>query len=331
MEDEKLLLAEHKLFTDAFWKNEDIGEKRVEFFVTLTTAIIAGLVALITSKQSTMPYEILREISTGALISLLLFGLITLSRILQRNRVTDEYKGIVDYLRDQLKKRSSNLLNYELPFKVHKRLFTGGLAETVSLMNSIIFSIITALWVEEKIKLLGIILSFILSFILQISLSRKDRIAKPRSSHTQTFRAGVGAIISNSKGKVLTFERKDISGAWQLPQGGLEIGEEPLVAIKREIFEETGISENLLQLVSKDSLLLVYELPKEKQSFKTGRGQAQRWFHFHYNGADENITLGNKKEFRSWKWQSMNDLITSVVSFKKPVYKELAKHFLKHR
>ncbi len=141
----------------------------------------------------------------------------------------------------------------------------------------------------------------------------------------QTFRAGVGAIILNQSGKVLALERKDIPGAWQLPQGGLE-DESPLEAVKREIHEETGIAASDLELLSNEPRLLAYELPPEARSQKTGRGQVQYWFLFQFRGQEEAITLGEKKEFRDWRWMSMDRLVREVVSFKQPVYQELAEY-----
>jgi putative (di)nucleoside polyphosphate hydrolase len=148
-----------------------------------------------------------------------------------------------------------------------------------------------------------------------------------KTSRTQTFRAGAGAVILNKSGKVLGLERKDIFGAWQLPQGGLDEGESPLEAVKREIREETGIKAKDLKLLSAASQLLAYELPPEVRSKKTGRGQVQYWFLFRFTGQDEAITLGDKKEFRTWKWMSMSKLASKVVSFKQPVYRALVEDF----
>ena len=146
---------------------------------------------------------------------------------------------------------------------------------------------------------------------------------KKEQEPSQTFRAGVGAVIVNHSGDVLALERSDIPGAWQMPQGGLKIGEAPLVAVKREIREETGIEEGKLQKISSVNRLLAYELPINHRSKKTGRGQVQYWFVFRYQGTDERITLGDKKEFTAWKWISMDELVSSVVGFKRPVYEEL--------
>jgi putative (di)nucleoside polyphosphate hydrolase len=148
-----------------------------------------------------------------------------------------------------------------------------------------------------------------------------------RETRTQTFRAGVGAIILGKRRNVLGLERRDIPGAWQFPQGGLDVGETPLEAVKREISEETGIKESNLQLVTEESPLLAYELPEEARTKKIGRGQVQYWFLFQFTGSDEAITLGDKKEFRAWKWMPMDELTSIVVSFKQPVYQKLTEFF----
>lgn len=149
-----------------------------------------------------------------------------------------------------------------------------------------------------------------------------------KETRAQTFRAGVGAVILDKRGNVLGLERRDIPGAWQLPQGGLDEGETPLEAAKREILEETGIKESDLHLVTEKSPLLAYELPEEARSEKIGRGQAQYWFLFQFTGPDEAITLGDKKEFRAWKWMPMDELTSTVVSFKQPVYQKLTEFLL---
>jgi len=144
------------------------------------------------------------------------------------------------------------------------------------------------------------------------------------------FRAGVGAIIINDKGEVLALERKNIEGAWQMPQGGIDPGEEPLNAVYREVKEETNIDKNLLTFVAEHPEWLAYELDKGKRSLKHGRGQVQKWFLLRFCGKDNDIDILNvqEKEFSSWKWMRMNDLISEIVGFKKPVYQKLLNEFL---
>lgn len=144
------------------------------------------------------------------------------------------------------------------------------------------------------------------------------------------FRAGVGAMLLNRDGLVLAFERSDVVGAWQLPQGGLEASEEPVRAAYREIEEETGIRASDAELIDAYPEPLVYELPSTTRSQKTGRGQVQYWFLFRFTGLEENIDLKIGGEFRKWKWCDFQDLLNRVADFRKPVYQKLADHFAPH-
>ena len=148
-----------------------------------------------------------------------------------------------------------------------------------------------------------------------------------KGTRTQTFRVGVGGIILGKQGNVLAFERRDIPGSWQLPQGGLDEGESPLEAVKREIHEETGLRAGDLELLATAHRLLAYELPEKARTKKLGRGQVQYWFLFRLTGQEDAITLGDKKEFRAWKWMPIGELVEKIVSFKQPVYQELVKEF----
>jgi len=149
-------------------------------------------------------------------------------------------------------------------------------------------------------------------------------VAKP----AQYFRAGAGAMIVNADGHVLAIERKDIAGAWQLPQGGLESSEEPLDAVYREILEETNIPKTALKLLETQPLRLTYELPAEARREKTGRGQVLYWFPFTFTGKDDIISVGD--ESSHWKWMPLPSIVTSVVGFRKPMYEQLAQAFAEH-
>jgi putative (di)nucleoside polyphosphate hydrolase len=147
-------------------------------------------------------------------------------------------------------------------------------------------------------------------------------VAKP----AQYFRAGAGAMIVNADGYVLAIERADIAGAWQLPQGGLDEAEEPLEAAYREIAEETGIAKSDLELVTAGAEPLVYELPPDARSKKTGRGQVLYWFVFHFVGTERRAATMNR-ETRGWQWMPFSRVITGVTSFRKRMYKRLEQEF----
>jgi putative (di)nucleoside polyphosphate hydrolase len=143
----------------------------------------------------------------------------------------------------------------------------------------------------------------------------------------QYFRAGVGAVIMNSSGLILAFERADIPDVWQLPQGGLDACEEPLQAVRREVAEETGIQADDLELLESCPEPLAYELPAGARSDKTGRGQVQYWFLFSFSGMDNVIDVKSGAEFRSWQWMEFNALLHATADFRRPVYRRLIEQF----
>jgi putative (di)nucleoside polyphosphate hydrolase len=145
---------------------------------------------------------------------------------------------------------------------------------------------------------------------------------------TRYFRAGAGAVLTDKHGRVLVFERADIHGAWQFPQGGLEDGEEPIDAVCREIREETGIARSALVFLDRYPGLLAYELPRHAQSVKTGLGQVQYWFLFKVKDpVVSHVILPSHSEFRDVAWVSFNRAVARVVKFKKPLYRQLQKQF----
>jgi putative (di)nucleoside polyphosphate hydrolase len=145
---------------------------------------------------------------------------------------------------------------------------------------------------------------------------------------TRYFRAGAGAVLTDQHGRVLIFERRDVPGAWQFPQGGLEHDEDPIDAVLREIREETGIPKARLVLLDQFPGLLAYELPRRAQSVKTGMGQVQYWFLFKVKEKDTtNIRLPAHSAFRAAAWVSFSNAVARVVRFKRPLYRELEKRF----
>lgn len=322
------LMAEYRAFTESFWKNEEVGEKRVDFFITLTTAVLAAVVTLISSDLSSLDPDGERRIATAALLGTLLFGLLFFVRILHRNRVTDEYKGILNYLRKRMTSDVQELADYELPFVKHERFLRGGLADTLALMNSILVAVIAALWFGSGAGWLLVLLSLPFVFLIQVSVAKIDREqGKKNLEIPQTFRVGVGAVIIREDGFVLAFERKDHPGSWQLPQGGNHPEESFYGAVIREVEEETGIGEEDLELLTPAPRFFGYELPQDKRSRKTGIGQVQRWFLFRFLGSDDAITLGHGEEFRSWGWMPMSELVAKVGNFKQEMYSQLAEYF----
>ena len=140
------------------------------------------------------------------------------------------------------------------------------------------------------------------------------------------LRSGVGIVLLNKQNKVFVAKRIDNpKNFWQMPQGGVNKGEDYLKAAFRELEEETGIKE--VELIQEIDGTMTYELPPHllgiiwKGKYK---GQKQKWFLMRYLGNDDQINIRTKKpEFLEWKWVDINLITETVVDFKLHVYKEL--------
>ena len=146
------------------------------------------------------------------------------------------------------------------------------------------------------------------------------------------YRLNVGLIIVNTYGKVLICKRKN-SNQWQFPQGGIDEGESPIEAAKREIFEEVGIKPSKIKVLGKIKDWIKYEIPKElaKKSFKKKGivGQKQKWFIFKIK-SEACISFVNDpdNEFDDFAWVSYWRPIALIVSFKKEVYRNVLAELL---
>jgi putative (di)nucleoside polyphosphate hydrolase len=152
------------------------------------------------------------------------------------------------------------------------------------------------------------------------------------------YRVGVGIMLFNAQGLVWTGRRLpkwagDRSAyVWQMPQGGLMANEEPIDAAYRELEEETGIRS--VELITELNKWLTYDLPPDLMGVALKgryRGQRQRWFAMRFYGDDSEIDIDprgrHKAEFDRWKWRPLEEVSAMVVSFKRPVYEELARVF----
>jgi len=133
-------------------------------------------------------------------------------------------------------------------------------------------------------------------------------------------------VVLDNVGLALAFERSDLTGAFQLPQGGMEDDEVPLDAMWRELAEETGLTDAHVQILGQVPEWLGYELPPPARSKKVGRGQVHKWFVLRARQEELPIVVDNgpHAEFRSWRWSDLGDLAAEVAPFRRPVYRRLA-------
>mgnify|MGYP001497453078 FL=1 len=148
------------------------------------------------------------------------------------------------------------------------------------------------------------------------------------ANHQLPMRTGVGIIVLNNDNQVFVGKRKDNPGdKWQMPQGGVDKGEDFITAMRRELIEETSIKS--IKILKEIKNMYQYELPNNligiiwKGKF---RGQRQKWFITKFLGKDDEINLDTQHpEFIDWKWIDPQELPKVIVDFKKELYLNLLK------
>ena len=146
------------------------------------------------------------------------------------------------------------------------------------------------------------------------------------------LRSGVGIVVLNEKNQVFIAKRIDNpKNFWQMPQGGVDEGEEYYDAAIRELKEETSIK--TISLIKEIDGLTTYLLPNYlvgiiwKGKYK---GQKQKWFIVRFNGEETEININTKNpEFLDWKWVNIDDLTNEIVNFKVHVYEQIQKELYK--
>lgn len=146
------------------------------------------------------------------------------------------------------------------------------------------------------------------------------------------YRPGVGAMLVNRDGHVFVGQRIDSSlDAWQMPQGGVDPGEEPAAAVLRELEEETGIPPSLVEIVACCAAPYDYDLPPElvgtvwKGRY---RGQRQHWYILRFLGEDADVDIATEHpEFKQWRWVAPEQLVDLIVPFKRALYAAIVAEF----
>lgn len=157
------------------------------------------------------------------------------------------------------------------------------------------------------------------------------------------YRDCVGVAVFNAKGEVFIGRRKpeddpednsEVNAPWQMPQGGIDKGEDPLAAALRELHEETNIT--AVSLLAEAPEWIYYDLPDEALGIALKgkfRGQRQRWFAFAFTGTDAEINVtapgGGKfaAEFDAWRWEKLTRTPSLIVPFKKDAYDKVVEAF----
>ncbi|MEZ5839114.1 MAG: RNA pyrophosphohydrolase [Hyphomicrobiales bacterium] len=164
-------------------------------------------------------------------------------------------------------------------------------------------------------------------------------MAKTIDIETLPYRPCVGALVLNAAGLAFIGQRtkgpehSDAVHSWQLPQGGIDAGEDPAVAVMRELYEETSIRS--AEIIAEAPEWFSYDIPRDVvgQAWKGKyRGQTQKWFALRFTGDEAEINVlepggGHTAEFSAWKWERLELLPELIVPFKRPVYERVVETF----
>lgn len=149
---------------------------------------------------------------------------------------------------------------------------------------------------------------------------------------TLPYRPCVGIMLLNAEELIFTAERLDMPGAWQMPQGGVDEGEEHEEAAFRELEEEISVPPNAVKLITHTTDWITYDLPDHLLGKVWGgkyKGQKQKWYLMELTGSEQLINLETEHpEFSRWKWSTPDQLIEEIVPFKRDVYKQIVSELL---
>lgn len=167
-------------------------------------------------------------------------------------------------------------------------------------------------------------------------LSKKARAMTPEDIAKLPYRRNVGVMLVNADGHAFVGQRIDSDiPAWQMPQGGIDTGEDARAAALRELEEETGVPASLVTVEAETDGWISYDLPHDivpriwKGRYK---GQEQKWFLLRFHGTDAEVRIDadDHQEFSEWRWMAPDEVLEQIVPFKRPVYAQVIDAFRKH-
>jgi putative (di)nucleoside polyphosphate hydrolase len=152
------------------------------------------------------------------------------------------------------------------------------------------------------------------------------------AADARPYREGVGIALLNRDDLVFVGQRIDQTAeAWQMPQGGIDPGEDPLQAALREMEEEIGVAAKLAEVIAESRGWLSYDLPADLADKVWGgryRGQRQKWYLARFKGRDSDINIETPHpEFKEWRWLPFRQLPELIVPFKRPIYELIVAEF----
>jgi putative (di)nucleoside polyphosphate hydrolase len=158
-------------------------------------------------------------------------------------------------------------------------------------------------------------------------------MARPKASRSGPqagYRPCVGLVLVNAAGLLFVGERAGpVPNAWQMPQGGIDPGEAPRAAARRELREEVGTDR--AELIAESRHWYAYDLPPALIPARWGgryRGQSQKWFGFRFTGTDPDVDIaGHEPEFLRWRWARPVEVLELAVAFKRPIYRAVFEEF----
>jgi putative (di)nucleoside polyphosphate hydrolase len=157
----------------------------------------------------------------------------------------------------------------------------------------------------------------------------------PKDPAKLPYRPCVGVVLMNAAGELFVGQRKDSEApAWQMPQGGIDKGEGIEEAALRELWEETGVTADLVDLIAVTPGWVRYDLPDHLIGKVWGgkyRGQKQKWVLMRFLGRDDQVRIDTAHpEFSEWRWLAPDDVLAQIVPFKRAVYAEVLEAFRPH-